>query len=72
MLLMPAFFGWVQYQHGLVTLVKCVAILVAFQVVIVLPFTVDPVANLFGFKLGGCTSWMNYLIKTKFIGGDSD
>jgi uncharacterized membrane protein len=30
MLLMPAFFGWVQYQHGMVTLLKSILIVVCF------------------------------------------
>ena len=50
--LFPAFFGWVQYSHGLGNLIKAVVILVSIQFILASPFICDPVSRALGFKLG--------------------
>lgn len=71
MLLVPAFLGWIQYQHGLRNLLACIFVIVSFQLLIASPFTVDPVAQLLGFERGD-TSWKDYFKYAKFSGGDKD
>ena len=70
-LLVPAFLGWIQYQHGLRNLLACIFVIVSFQILIASPFCFDPVAKLLGFS-GGNTSWKDYLKYAKFAGGDKD
>jgi len=71
MLLLPSFLGWLQYIYGTRKLLACFALIVGFQVIIMMPLSFDPVAHLFGFKAGG-THWKDYLKYSKFLGGDKD
>jgi hypothetical protein len=44
MLLVPSFLGWIQYQYGTKTLLVATALIVSFQIVIMTPFSFDPIA----------------------------
>lgn len=46
-LLVPSFFGWVQYQHGTKTLILAIFVFVSFQLIIAAPIYLDPVAKAF-------------------------
>ena len=71
MLLVPAFLGWIQYQHGLRNLLACIFVIVGFQILLASPLCFDPIAKMFGFKSGD-TSLEDYLKYAKFAGGDKD
>lgn len=68
-LVLPGLLGFLHYQHGTLTLLSAVFIIVGFQVAIASPFCFDPVAQTLGFKSAG-THWKDYLHYTKFLGGD--
>ena len=56
LLLLPALLGHIHYQHGLGTLLASVLLIVSFQIVISLPFTLTD------------TNYKDYLVRTKFTG----
>jgi len=47
-------------------------VIIGFQIIIILPFTYQAVADITGFQYGGGTGWWDYLILSKFLGGDSE
>jgi len=55
-LLLPGFLGQIQYNYGTLTLLKCITVLVAFQILVAVPF------------LMGETSVATYLEKSKLTG----
>lgn len=58
LLLLPAFLGQMQYNYGTVNLIKSIALILAFQVLVAAPF----IAPL------GETSVADYLVKSKLTG----
>lgn len=56
-LLIPAMFGMIQYNHGTIQLIKSVVTFVAFTIIISLPFTYF-----------GETELKEYLWKSKILG----
>lgn len=71
MLLVPSFMGWIQYQYGTKKLITAILLIVVPQIIIMLPISFDPFAQLLGFQWGA-THWLDYLKYAKFLGGDSD
>jgi len=71
MLLVPSFMGWIHYQYGTFKLICAIALIISFQVLIMLPVSFDPFAQLVGFQ-AGMTHWYDYLKYAKFLGGDKD
>ena len=71
MLLVPSFMGWIHFHYGTFKLIYALALIVTFQVIIMLPICFDPFAKLVGFQ-AGATHWFNYLQYAKFLGGDKD
>lgn len=69
-LLFPALLGWIQYQHGTLTLFKSLSLITILQIIVVLPFVSDIAATLTGFKGGANTDLGEYLIQSKVLGGD--
>jgi uncharacterized membrane protein len=58
MLMLPAFLGAVQYAFGTYKLIGCLLVIVGFQILVALPFT-----------LFGETTVSEYLMRSRFAGG---
>lgn len=72
MLLVPGFFGWIQYQHGTIKLFLTLFIFISFQLLISAPIYVDAIAKSFslGFQQGAQSSLLRYLQFSKLLGGE--
>lgn len=57
----PVFIGCIQNKYGLLKLIPVIAIALAIQVVVALPFVWDPAAYALGFKVGAQTTILEYL-----------
>lgn len=62
-LLLPAYFGVIQYRFGLPYLLLSISLLISFQILVAAPFIIE---------FGGKTSISTYLKMSKLLGGDED
>jgi len=59
-LILPSMLGLIQYHHGTLTLLRCISLIVGFQIIISLPFVLTS------------TSVKEYVERSKFTGGGRD
>lgn len=59
-LILPSMLGLIQYHYGTLTLLKCISLIIGFQIVISLPFVLTD------------TTVKDYIERSKFTGGGRD
>lgn len=72
LLLVPTFFGWIQFSRGTFMLILSIVVFLTIQLVLAGPFVNDSMAKTMGWKMGANSGWKMYLQRSKLLEDPDD